>query len=448
MAYTGHRASAAHGLVDVVALHDIDDAMQARTALIDAVGIDPLTGIAARPAMLDRIGAMLGRLRGQRLAAVVCVGVDRLSEVNDAYAHSAGDLVITTVATRIVETVGKPDLIGRGNSVEFLVVLPDLRSGDEAALLAQRILEAAKGAVSVGTQVIEPTVSIGISIGDRHSDREQLVRDASAAMGRAKAEGRDRYVFADASMADEARRRLDVERSIRDGLEHDRFLAHFQPIVDLPTGRVDGYESLVRYARPDGSIALPARFLPIAELSPLIADIDMLMLRRGLAALTVLPEPLTVAVNISPVTLTRPGYPQLIEQLIRGSEASSPRLHLEITETALLGDTSMIIEAMKSIADIGARWYVDDFGTGYSSISHLRDLPIAGLKLDLSFSAGIRAGEPTSIRLGQALAGLAGGLDLDTVAEGIETPEEATLLQAQGWRHGQGWLYGRPGPLP
>lgn len=448
MSYSVHRVDNDGLTVDIVALHDIHDEVVARTALHHAMGHDPLTGMAARPAMLQRIGETLGTQRGRRLAAVLCVGVDRLSYVNEAYSHAAGDLVLTAMATRIAEATGKPDLIGRGTGVEFLVVIPDLVSGDEAASLAERLLELAKIPVVFGDIVIEPSVSIGIAIGDRTSDREQLARDASAAMGQAKSDGRDRYIFADASMADQARHRLNVERRIREALEEQRFLAFFQPVMELASGQMTGYESLVRFERTDGSIAPPSHFIPIAELSPLIADIDLAMLRMSLAALALLPEPLTIAVNLSTVTLTRPGYSQLIEQAIRESDARSSRLHLEVTETALLGETAQIVATMQAVAALGPRWYVDDFGTGYSSISHLRDLPISGLKLDVSFSAGIREGDQKSIRLAQALAGLASGLGLDTVAEGIETAEEATLLRAQGWRHGQGWLYGRPAPLP
>ncbi len=147
--------------------------------------------------------------------------------------------------------------------------------------MAQRLLADVKAPVVFGDIVIEPTVSIGIAIGDRTSDREQLVRDASAAMGQAKVDGRDRFIFADASMADQARHRLDVERRIREALEDDRFRAYFQPVVDLTTGELSGYESLVRIERADGSIAPPAHFIPIAELSPVIADIDLAMLRHG-----------------------------------------------------------------------------------------------------------------------------------------------------------------------
>ncbi len=448
VAYTASRATIGDRVVDISSLHDIDAEVRARSALDFALGHDPLTGMAARPAMLQRIGQLLGAQRGARLTAVLCVGVDRLAAVNEAYSHAAGDLVLTALATRIAETTGTPDLIGRGTGVEFIVAQPDLVSGDEAAVLSERLLEAAKVPIPFGDSVIEPTLSIGIAVGNRTSDREQLARDASAAMRQAKAEGRDRFVFADASMAAQARHRLDVEHRLRAALEDDRFVAHFQPLVDLASGSLTGYEALVRVQREDGSIAPPAHFIPIAELSPIIADIDVVMLRHGLAALSRLPEPLTVAVNLSTVTLSRPGYPNLIEQLIRETDVRAARLHLEVTETALLGDSMLVVESMESIAELGPRWYVDDFGTGYSSISHLRDLPIAGLKLDVSFSAGVRQGEATSLRLAQALAGLAGGLGLDTVAEGVETEEEAALLTAQGWRHGQGWLYGHPAPLP
>jgi diguanylate cyclase (GGDEF)-like protein len=448
MAYNAHRAAGPAGPVDVVALRDIDAEVRARNALVHAIGHDPLTGMAARATMLQRVRETLSRLQGRQIAAVLCVGVDRLSSINDAYTHAAGDLVLTTLAARIAEAVGNPDLVGRSAGVEFLVLVPGLGSGDEATVLAEQILRGVQGSIPVGDQRVEPTVSIGIAIGDRRTDPERLVRDASVAMSQAKADGRDRYSFADASMAEQARRRLDVEHLMREGLGEDRFLPYFQPIVDLGTGELAGYEALVRYRRADGTITPPARFMPIAELSPIICDIDMTMLRRSLDAMATLPDDLTVAVNLSTVTLTRPGYGQLIERLIRESDIRPSRLHLEVTETALLGEIAQVIEVMDRMAALGARWYVDDFGTGYSSISHLRDLPVSGLKLDVTFSTGVRDGDQKSVRLAQALAGLAGGLGLDTVAEGVETPTEADVLHSQGWIHGQGWLYGRPAPLP
>lgn len=448
MAFQAHSVTAAGATSHVITLRNVDDEVTVRNALATAVGSDPLTGLAARPAMLQRLKETLDRLGNRRLAAVLCVGVDRLSAINDAFTHAAGDLVLTSIATRIVQAVGTADVVGRGAGVEFLVIVDDLASPDQAAILGDRLLARAKGRVTIGDHHLEPTVSIGIAIGDHRSDPEQLVRDASVAMGQAKAEGRDRYAFADASLADQARRRLDVEASVRDGLQHDRFLPYFQPIVDLADGRLTGYESLVRHLNDDGTVSPPARFMAVAELSPLVCDIDMAMLRRCLAVLSVLPDEHTVAVNLSTVTLARPGYAHLIADLIRESEINRSRLHLEVTETALLGDTAQVVETMEQVAALGVGWYVDDFGTGFSSISHLRDLPISGIKLDVSFSAGVRRGDVKSIRLAQALAGLAGGLALDTVAEGIETTVEAEILREHGWRHGQGWLFGRPAPSP
>ena len=160
-----------------------------------------------------------------------------------------------------------------------------------------------------------------------------------------------------------------------------------------------------------------------------------------------LPGPLHIAVNVSASTLTNVDYADVVIEALTQSGADPGRLILEVTETALLIVTKPIRDAMARLADFGVRWYADDFGTGYSSIANLRDLPITGLKLDMSFTAGIRRGDRTSERLGQALSGLAEGLGLDTVAEGVETAEEAAVLIAQGWKHGQGWLFGRPAPL-
>lgn len=447
MAFTAHRAETASGPVDVVALKDIDDEVRARDQLMHAMGHDRLTGLAVRAAMVRRIADAVERLVPGRFAAVLCVGVDRLSVINDAYSHAAGDIVITTVAARIVGAVGGPDLVGRATGVEFLVVVPDLAGGDDAAVLAERILADAKGPVPLGHDRVEPTVSIGISLGGAGSDPEQMVRDASVALGHAKSAGRDRYAFADAALAEEARRRLEVDQLVRHGLVEQRFVPHFQPVVDLATGDLAGYEALVRLVGADGGLVPPARFIPVAEQSSLICDIDLAVLRSSLLALASLPEPFTVAVNLSTITLTRPDHAAQIVQAVRDCGPLAARLHLEVTETALLSDNERVVEVMDAVAGMGARWYVDDFGTGYSSISHLRDLPVSGLKLDVSFSAGIRAGDTTSLRLAQALAGLAAGLELDTVAEGVETQVEAAVLVEQGWRHGQGWLFGRPAPL-
>ena len=448
MALSVRGISTAAGISRVVALHDIQDQVTARTALDHAIGHDPLTGLAARPLILTRLANLLDRLpRADSTVAVLCVGVDSLASVNDAYTHAAGDLVLTNVAARIATVVGDPDVVGRGAGVEFLVLVPDWVVGTDVAALAEKVRLAAKGEIVIGGQPVEPTVSVGIATGTRDSDPERLVRDASLAVRQAKANGRDRVEFIDGPLSEEARLRLSVESAIREGLRDGEFTPWFQPIVDLDDGHLVGYEALARRIRADGTVVLPGDFVPVAERSLLIADLDLTVLQQSLAVLAGLPAPVHVAVNVSATTLTRPGYPRLLAECLSASQADPSRLHLEVTETTLFSVTGNLVEAMRHIADTGARWYVDDFGTGYSSISHLRDLPVCGLKLDLSFTAGIGAGDPTSIRVSQALAGLARGLGLDTVAEGVETREQAAVLAAHGWRTGQGWLFGRPAPL-
>lgn len=435
------------GVVRIVALRDIDDEVAARQRLEFSLEHDLATGLETRRVLLTRIEFHAYHLRRGHEIGALCVGIDSLSQVNEALTHAAGDLVMTTVAARVAAAATRPDLVGRGSGDEFLVILPDLDSGSDAAEEAERIRLAVQGPMHIAGEQISPTVSIGIATGGRDVDAEQLLRDASLAMRKAKNNGRDRWEFADPGLAVEAQRRLSVENEIRRGLREGQFVPWFQPLVSLGEDDVVGYESLIRWVR-EGDVLLPADFLPIAERSSLINEIDAVALSQSLAVLARLPEPLFVAVNVTASTLTRMPYADMVLAALAESGADPRRLHLEITETMLLNLTRTIPEAMRRLADIGIRWYVDDFGTGYSSISHLRDLPVAGLKLDLSFTRGIGAGDRTSMQLAGALIGLANGLSLDTVAEGVETQAEADYLRTLGWRHAQGWLYGKAQPLP
>ncbi len=437
------------GLVSVVALRDIQDNVNTRQELEHAIQHDLLTGLATRPTILARIANELADLQlSRQVLAVLNVGVDGLADVNAALSHTAGDQVITAIAARIATTVGNPDQVGRGTGDEFIVLLPNLRNGADAAMTAERIRRACQAPVMIGGNRIAPTVSIGIATSGAGTEGNELLRDASLAMRQAKQSGHNCYQFIDAAMAGEARSRLALEAEIRRGLAAGEFQVWFMPIVAFASGKTTGYEALVRWCPPQGPVVEPGGFLPVAERSGLINAIDLMVLRQSVATLTRLPEPLTVAVNVVPSTLLRCDYPSEVVAVLEHYGVSPTRLHLEITETSLLEVTEPIQSSMDRLAAIGVSWYVDDFGTGYSSISHLRDLPIAGLKLDRSFTNAIPSGNTRSQRLAQALVGIADGLALDTVAEGVSSPEEAELLAAQGWTHGQGWLYGKAAPLP
>ncbi|MEI8082205.1 MAG: GGDEF domain-containing phosphodiesterase, partial [Actinomycetes bacterium] len=295
-------------------------------------------------------------------------------------------------------------------------------------------------------QELQPTVSIGIATGGRDAHGSELIRDASLAMRKAKAGGRDRWEFSDSRLAGEAQRRLTIEAGIRDGLPDGQFAPWFQPIVDLTSRAVIGYEALMRWVRPDGTVVEPDDFLPIAERTQLIADLDLVALWRSTELLAELPPSLHVAVNLSVTTLNGSACADNVKAALTACGVEPSRLHLEVTETVLLTVNDHVRAVMHELAASGVRWYVDDFGTGYSTIAHLRDLPFTGLKLDGSFTAGVGAGDLTCERLTKGLIGLADGLGLDTVAESIETDSEAAIMRAQGWKRGQGWLYGRPVP--
>ena len=430
----------------IVALRDIQDEVDTRERLAHAMEHDLLTGLPSRTvavAYLDRLLA----LPTSGDVGVLCVGIDSLKAVNEALTHAGGDHVIATIATRIGTFITDPGLLARGSGDEFLVLIPDLTSGADAAIVAEAIRTAAKGSLAIEGHQLQPTVSIGIATSSKGMTAADLVRDASLAMHHAKERGRDRYEFAQAHLAEEAQRRLEVEDGVRAGLRDSQFVPWFQPIVNLDGGEIVGYEALIRWVRPDGTVVPPADFMPIAERSALIVDLDLTVLEQSIALLSTLPLPVHVSVNVSAATLTSIDYSKPVAAALARYGADPKRLHLEVTETALLSVTEPIRRAMNKLASSGVRWYVDDFGTGYSSITHLRDLPIAGLKLDLSFTSGLGAGDRKSVRLAKALAGLAEGLKLDTVAEGVETDAEASILAAQGWRHGQGWLFGRPEPM-
>lgn len=449
MVITAKGVAGPEGIHRIASLRDIDAEVMARAELAHAMGHDPLTGVAARPVVMRHIEHRLSALKPTATVGVLCVGVDSLRSINDALTHAAGDLLLTTVAARIAESAGDDAVIGRGTGDEFVVFIPHLDNEAEAGAAADAIRAAVFQPTVVLGRPIEPTVSVGIASGGPGDSAQQLVRDASLAMRLAKLNGRNRCEYADPALAQSAQHRLTMVANMRDALAAGEFIPFFQPIVafDVP-GSAVGYEALVRWLQPDGTIVMPIDFLPVAERSALMPDLDAAVLRSAVATLATLPTPTFMSVNMSSASLMKTDWADVIQDALAAHGIPGNRLHLEITETSMLEVAAGTVANMERLAVSGARWYVDDFGTGYSSISHLRDLPISGLKLDLTFTRGIRQGDQTSLQLARALAGLADGLGLDTIAEGVETEVEARTLTSQGWQRGQGWLYGRPAPAP
>ncbi|MDQ1248785.1 MAG: hypothetical protein QG597_3159, partial [Actinomycetota bacterium] len=439
------------GTETVVALHDVNSEVAARRALARASASDSLTGLANRAQVVQTAKEAVARLAeswhqgGSGTVAILVVGVDGLTAVNDALTHAGGDELLREVGQRLR---GQLPTIGRGSGDEFVAVVEGARSRADLATMAEQLRTAAKGGVDLGGEVVFPTVSIGIATAGPGSNPEEILRDAATAMRAAKGQGRDQVAFIADDQASVARQRLHLEADIRRGLPAGEFAAWYQPVVALESGRTVGFEALVRWETASAQVIAPDSFLPVAERSTLIVEIDRAMLRQVVEFLARMPANLTVAANVSGRTLGEPGYFQAVEDELQRWGVAPHRLHLEVTETSLPGITDVTMQQVERLADLGVKWFADDFGTGYSSIAMLRDLPISGLKLDRSFTNRIGRGDPTSEQLARAIAGLAQEVGIDSVAEGVESEAEASVLLGQGWRHAQGWLYGRPARSP
>ena len=366
-----------------------------------------------------------------------------MTAVNQAYTYAAGDTVLRTVADRLVAAAGAPDRVARIAGDEFAVLMRHIETATDAAHAAGVLLEAVRGPVEIAGTSIDVTACAGIVMSDGQG-AEDLLRDATAAMRQAAAAGTDRWEFLDGNVGESTRAVLKVRSALRAALDAGEIQPWLMPIADLVDGRVQGFEALVRWARPDGTVVGPDQFMHVAERTGLVLDVDRVILSQVLDLMGELPDEQHVAVNVSAATLSSGTLDEWVRAELLRTGVDPGRLHLEVTETSLFHVTQSIQETMRTLADLGVSWWVDDFGTGFSSISHLRDLPVTGLKLDQSFTSGITADDSHATRLAQGLVGLADGLGLQTIAEGIETVVQAEILAHQGWQMGQGWLFGRP----
>ena len=427
----------------VAVLRDIEDETRVRRELEHRTRHDMLTGLPNRALFVEGLenrGRHEGSWQG---VSVLFIGIDRLSRINEALTYAAGDLVIQTIAARLQGVLDASDYLSRVGGDGFAVILTDLPDAAAATSAAERILASGREPIEIDGHTIVPTLSIGIAHGERQDSADDLLSRAALAMREAKTQGRDRWAVAGRGVTEELRRSLDTHALLKQAVETEVIESWFQPVVQLPQERVIGYEILARWPGGDD----PGVFVPLAEEIGLAPALDRLMLGRALEHLPVL-SPRHLAVNLSMRTLSSPVDIRWLTGTLADHRQLLHQLHLEITETALASLDAEAISAMEAIRDLGARWFVDDFGTGYSSISSLRDLPVDGLKLDRSFTEGVAAGDARSIQVAQGLAGLAHGLGLETVAEGVEDLATARLLAAQGWQSAQGFLYGKATPSP
>jgi diguanylate cyclase (GGDEF)-like protein/PAS domain S-box-containing protein len=411
---------------------------------------DPLTGLRNRAWILDMLEVdLLAAPRAGGQVGVLFIDLDNFKIVNDSLGHAAGDEVLMTVADRIAGVLRPLDRVGRSGGDEFIVVLPSVEDAHEAELIAQRIVSAVGTDLTISGHRIVPSVSIGIALNVPESTGTSLLRDADAALFRAKAAGRARWQFFDDDMHAQALARLTIEGEIRRGLVANEFVVHYQPIVTLADRRVVGHEALVRWQHPTRGLVSPADFLSTAEDSGLIVGIGQHVLDQVCALLATRPDlPGTISVNLSPVQLARADWLTSFTETLGRHGVDPRRLIVELTETAVMSLLPGTLVELTTLRDLGAGLHVDDFGTGFSSISLLRDLPVTGVKLDASFVLDLSDDEDAASALSNGLAKLVNGLHLTGIAEGVETEDQHQVLLRHGWDRSQGHLYAPPSASP
>ena len=439
----GSDAILSHGLIT-----DITDRKRLEKELNVLAFHDSLTGLANRARFEERLEVALAKRLTAGHVAVLLLDLDTFKAINDGLGHPSGDRMLRTVARRLTRATRAGDTIARFGGDEF-AILADVASVDEAGALADRLLGALSEPFQLDGRTIEARASLGIAVAGEGTTATDLLRQADAAMYRAKVDRRGSWIAFEPQILADAVARFDLEADLRRALTREELYLVYQPIHAFGTGRIEGAEVLSRWTHPERGAVPPSVFIPVAESSDLIVDIGRWVLRhacRQAAAWRAggLVEPdFTISVNVSARQVTE-GLPGEVAGVLAEAGLPAANLTIEVTESAIMRDGPAAIEALRAIRAMGVSVALDDFGTGYSSLSQLRTMPLDVVKIDRSFVAGIE--QPVESALVRAVVDLAQVLWLRIVAEGIETAEQANRLAELGCDYGQGYLFGRPMP--
>ncbi len=436
----------------IVNLHDVTDRRVAEEQLRHQAFHDPVTGAANRALLTDQVlAANRRRSRAGGTSALVLLDLDDFSGVNERLGHDGGDLLLRQVHQRLLAVVRAGDTVARLGGDQFAVLIAQAHEGpDEALAMARRITARLDEPYRIsGTSVIIGT-SIGVAVAsDPAADADELLRDAAVALSHAKAAGRGHVTLFEPAMRDAALDRLRIEADLLVALERDELVLHYQPLVELRTGKVAGVEALIRWIHPVVGLVPPDRFIGLAEQNGMIVPIGEWVIRRACTAAAgwraTLGHDLEVSVNVSARQLVSNTLVPTIGLAVAESGMAPGDLTVEITESAVVTDPELAARRLGEIRELGVQVAIDDFGTGYSSLSYLQHLPVDVLKIDRSFINGITAEAPPP-PIVQGLVDLAATLGLATVAEGVEHGHQVDYLRSLGCTYGQGFHFARPLP--
>lgn len=430
---------------------DITDRKRVEEQLVQGALHDSLTGLPNRALLLDRLNRAIGRTRRSKGYgfAVLFLDLDRFKVVNDSLGHNAGDQLLIEVSRILEKCARAQDTVARLGGDEFVVLADDLRERRQAYAIAQAIHDRLAAPFNINGNVAYMTASIGITFhSDDQEEAVEYIRDSDIAMYRAKALGKARSETFDASMHAGALAQLMLETDLRHAIENNEFESWYQPIVEVSTGRIVGFESLARWRSPKRGIVAPTEFIPVAEETGLIVPLGLTMLHEACWQLhcwdSIFPgAKLYVSVNISGRQLTQTGMVQKVKDILEQTNLRPSQLRLEITESVFMSDFEQAERILKPLQEFGIKICLDDFGTGYSSLSYLRRLPIDVLKIDRSFINGIERCAKQKA-LVQTMIHLAQALEIEVVAEGLETREQLEHVFHLQCEKAQGYLYSRP----
>jgi diguanylate cyclase (GGDEF)-like protein/PAS domain S-box-containing protein len=431
----------------VTHMRDISMRKRAQRQLEYQAHHDPLTGLANRALFLERLTAEAGR--GDAEITVVFVDLDNFKVINDSLGHEAGDRLLMVVAERLRRVLRPDDLIARFGGDEFAVLVAGTGGEAAARRVAERLASALRAPVELDGHQRYVTASFGVRTASSvAAEPEELLRDADAAMYRAKELGKARCEIFDASMHERAVERLDLEGGLRGAIERDELRLLYQPQVEIASGQIVGAEALLRWEHPERGLVVPPVFIPIAEQTGLIVPIGTWVLREACAQAATWAAStgrrLSVAVNVSPRQLAEDDFPAIVAEALADHDLPPDLLCLEITESAVMADPDAAADVLARLKALGVHLAIDDFGTGYSSLGQLKALlPVDTIKIDKSFVDGITSGGEDRAII-DAVLRLASGLGLAALAEGVETSEQARELLDLGCALSQGYHFARP----
>jgi diguanylate cyclase (GGDEF)-like protein/PAS domain S-box-containing protein len=436
----------------VFQIQDITDRKRAEEQLQHEAMHDVLTGLPNRAMFIDHLELAIARAQRNeaRKFAVLYVDLDRFKIINDSLGHAVGDQLLKEIAVRLWRCVRAGDTVARLGGDEFVLLLEDIYEESEAIEVAERIKSELAASFTLNGREVFTTVSIGLaSSWTSYHQAEGLIRDADAAMYRAKSLGKNRHEIYDSAMHAQVNDLLQMETALRMAVERNELVVYYQSIVDLETFKISGFEALVRWNHPERGFISPANFIPLAEETGLIVDIGEWVLRDACRQMErwqkIFPSdpPLFVSVNLSSKQFIQSDLIQRVTQILEETKINPEGLKLEITESAVMDNVETATEMLKKLRALGIKLSIDDFGTGYSSLSYLHRFPIDTLKVDRSFVVNMSE-DGENVEIVRTIVSLAQNLGMNVIAEGVETKEQLAALRKLGCENGQGYFFSKP----